>query len=55
VKRSSVLSYSREALEMEAACVIAIASAEGLDAHADAVALRLEMGDGDDTEDGVGL
>jgi histidinol dehydrogenase len=53
VKRSSVLSYSREALEAEAACIIAIASAEGLDAHADAVALRLELGDCDDADDGV--
>jgi len=43
VKRSSVLSYSREALEADAANVIAIAVAEGLDAHADAVALRLEL------------
>ncbi len=43
VKRSSVLSYSREALEADAAVIIAIASAEGLDAHADAVALRLDL------------
>jgi histidinol dehydrogenase len=43
VKRSSVISYSRAALEADAATVIALASAEGLDAHADAVALRLEL------------
>lgn len=43
VKRSSVISYSREALEFDGPTVIAIASAEGLEAHADAVALRLEM------------
>ena len=48
VKRSSVLSYSRDALETDAAAVIAIATAEGLDAHADAVALRLEMAAEDD-------
>jgi histidinol dehydrogenase len=55
VKRSSVLSYSREALVADAANIIAIAMAEGLDAHADAVALRLEFSaedgscaDGDD-------
>jgi histidinol dehydrogenase len=48
VKRSSVISYSREALETDAAAIIAIASAEGLDAHADAVALRLEMAAEDD-------
>jgi histidinol dehydrogenase len=43
VKRSSVLSYSREALESDAVSVMTIAAAEGLDAHADAVALRLEL------------
>jgi len=43
VKKSSVISYSRDALEADAPTVIAIASAEGLDAHADAVALRLEI------------
>jgi histidinol dehydrogenase len=48
VKRSSVLSYSREALEADAVNVIAIATAEGLDAHADAVALRLELAAEDD-------
>jgi len=48
VKRSSVVSYSREALECDAANVIAIAAAEGLDAHADAVALRLEISGADD-------
>jgi histidinol dehydrogenase len=48
VKRSSVLSYSREALKCDAPNVIAIAAAEGLDAHADAVALRLEISGADD-------
>lgn len=56
VKRSSVLSYSREALESEAAAIVAIAGAEGLDAHADAVALRLELASEDElTELGGGL
>ena len=43
VKRSSVISYSRAALEADAATVICLATAEGLDAHADAVTLRLEL------------
>ncbi len=51
VKRSSVLSYSREALEADAANVIAIATAEGLDAHADAVSLRLELAAEEGEED----
>lgn len=51
VKKSSVISYSREALEADAHTIIAIASAEGLDAHADAVALRLEIAaEGDEGE-----
>ena len=48
VTRSSVISYSREALEADAPIVKAIAEAEGLDAHANAVALRLELADADD-------
>jgi histidinol dehydrogenase len=51
VKKSSVISYSREALESDAATVITIASAEGLMAHADAVALRLEISADDDVLD----
>lgn len=43
VKKSSVISYSRDALESEGSTIITIASAEGLDAHADAVALRLDV------------
>jgi histidinol dehydrogenase len=43
IKRSSVISYSRSALENDAATIVTIAEAEGLDAHADAVALRLEI------------
>jgi histidinol dehydrogenase len=51
VKRSSVISFSRDALEADAATVITLASAEGLDAHADAVALRLELAaESDDRE-----
>jgi histidinol dehydrogenase len=45
VKRSSVISYSREALEVDGPLVIEIATAEGLDSHANAVSLRLEMSD----------
>jgi histidinol dehydrogenase len=41
VRKSSVISYSREALEADGATVMTIAMAEGLAAHADAVALRL--------------
>jgi histidinol dehydrogenase len=48
VKRSSVISYSREALEIDGPMVIEIASAEGLDSHANAVALRLELSEYED-------
>lgn len=51
VKRSSVISYSREALEADGHTIITIAAAEGLDAHADAVALRLELAAEDETEE----
>ncbi len=53
VKKSSVISYSRAALEADAATIITLASAEGLDAHADAVALRLELADEMDAESGA--
>jgi histidinol dehydrogenase len=43
VKKSSVLSYSYEALEMDGPTAMRIAEAEGLDSHARAVSLRLEM------------
>ncbi len=42
VKKSSVLSYSYDALEMDGPTVIEIASREGLWAHARAVSLRIE-------------
>ena len=42
VKKSSVLSYSIEALEMDGDTVLAIAEKEGLWAHGRAVSLRLE-------------
>ncbi|MBA4370675.1 MAG: histidinol dehydrogenase [Coriobacteriaceae bacterium] len=42
VKKSSVISYSYEALEMDGPTVVRLAEAEGLDAHAAAVMLRLE-------------
>lgn len=43
VKKSSVLSYSFEALELDGQTVLTIAEAEGLYAHARAVDLRLEL------------
>ena len=43
VKKSSVLSYSFEALEMDGPSAMTIADAEGLDAHSGAVALRLAL------------
>ncbi len=43
VKKSSVLSYSLEGLEMDGPTVMVIAQAEGLEAHARAVGLRLAM------------
>jgi len=52
IKKSSVISYSREALESDAVTIIAIASAEGLAAHADAVALRLEISAEEDELEG---
>ncbi len=42
VKKSSVLSYSAEALERDSDTVLEIAGKEGLWAHARAVSLRLE-------------
>ena len=42
VKKSSVISYSFEALELDGPTAITIARAEGLDAHARAVSLRLQ-------------
>jgi histidinol dehydrogenase len=42
VKKSSVISYSAEALEADGETVLTIAQAEGLPAHARAVSLRLE-------------
>jgi histidinol dehydrogenase len=50
MKKSSVISYSREALESDGPTVMTIALAEGLAAHADAVALRLEI-TADDADD----
>jgi histidinol dehydrogenase len=41
VKKTSLLRYTREALQREAAHVIRLAEIEGLDAHAQAVRLRL--------------
>ena len=43
VKKSSVLSYSFEALELDGPVAMNIADAEGLDAHSRAVGLRLEI------------
>jgi histidinol dehydrogenase len=42
VKKSSVISYSFEALELDGPTAVIIAQAEGLDAHARAVTLRLQ-------------
>ena len=51
VKKSSVLSYSLEGLEADGATVMTIAEAEGLDAHARAVGLRLAMAFGLEDEE----
>jgi histidinol dehydrogenase len=48
VKRSSVISYSREALEVDGPLVVTLAGAEGLDSHAKAVTMRLEMAEWED-------
>jgi histidinol dehydrogenase len=52
VKKSSVLSYSLEALEMDGPTVLTIATAEGLYAHARAVELRLEAAADQRAEEG---
>jgi len=44
VKKTSVLYYSRERFEREAAHVVRLAEAETLDAHANAIRVRLEQG-----------
>ena len=41
LKKSSVLMYSRESMAADAAATIEIAEAEGLDAHANAVRIRI--------------
>jgi len=46
VKKSSVISYSREALALDGPTVVSLATAEGLHAHAQAVTLRLESLEG---------
>jgi histidinol dehydrogenase len=51
MKKSSVLSYSLEGLEADGATVMTIAEAEGLDAHARAVALRLALAFGLDGDE----
>jgi len=43
MKKSSVLSYSLEGLEMDGPTAMVIAQAEGLDAHSRAIGLRLAM------------
>lgn len=55
VKKSSVISYSFEALELDGPTVMTIAEAEGLHAHSRAVSLRLEAvaeGLADDLDEG---
>ena len=42
IKKSSVISYSKEALRKNGNSIVALAKLEGLDAHARAVELRLE-------------
>lgn len=46
VKKSSLIRYSREALRRDAAGIATLARHEGLEAHARAVEIRLEGGDG---------
>lgn len=44
VKKSSVIMYSQEGLQADAKAAIELAEAEGLDAHAKAVRIRMENG-----------
>ncbi|MFZ5595410.1 MAG: histidinol dehydrogenase [Bacillota bacterium] len=50
LKRISVISYSRAALEREAGSIIKLAGVEGLDAHAKSVQIRLEQPSGPQSE-----
>lgn len=50
VKRSSVISYSLQGLEADAPTIMTIAEAEGLEAHAAAVGLRLAVAFGIEDE-----
>jgi len=43
IRRSSVISYSRKALEREAGSIIKLATVEGLDAHAKSVEIRMKQ------------
>jgi len=43
IRRSSVISYSRKALEREAGSIIKLATTEGLDAHARSVEIRMKQ------------
>ncbi|MFZ5642103.1 MAG: histidinol dehydrogenase [Bacillota bacterium] len=43
VKKTSVISYNRKALEREASGIIKIAGVEGLDAHAESVEIRMRQ------------
>jgi histidinol dehydrogenase len=57
VKRISLIGYSRGFLESDAAHVIALAEAEGLPGHAEAIRVRLPvsggaLGSGNDSADG---
>ena len=42
IKKSSIIYYSREALEKEHEQIISFAKAEGLTAHANSIAVRFE-------------
>jgi histidinol dehydrogenase len=44
VKRTSVIRYSAERLAADADAIVALAEAEGLHGHAEAVKLRVEDG-----------
>lgn len=47
IKKSSIISYSREALEPVHKDIITFANAEGLTAHANSIAVRFQMDEGE--------
>lgn len=50
VKRSSLIAYSRQALERDAERIVTLAESEGLGGHAEAIRIRLDRREGESDE-----